>query len=315
MERGILSRQHTDRHGLVGRHGAHLGRTHGAAGTVFPHQPHACRSRQPGMVFTALINRAGTRVLTAADDGTAKLWNAETGDTVAVLPHEDDGGRRALQSRRRPGADVLRRSHRPVLGDPVRPRHCDPRPRFSGGRRRLLAGRTADRHRCARRNAESLGRRAWAAAPGSSVTKRRSTRCALRPAAIGSRAPHPMARSALGGARRHAQTTRPRRVAAGTVRRLPRQRGRRGRSDSASHREIVRPLGAQTPGARAGTLAAQNRSLGVWRSRSSRTISPFSAVTIDGYIRPAARHGSGRRLRRGAAAVRVGPTTEGARIQ
>ncbi len=61
----------------------------GAPGPVFPHHPRQPGSPAPGAVFMASINRAGSRVLTAADDGTAKLWNAATGETVAVLPHEN----------------------------------------------------------------------------------------------------------------------------------------------------------------------------------------------------------------------------------
>jgi WD40 repeat protein len=44
--------------------------------------------RHLGEVFTAQFNRAGTRVLTASADFTAKLWNPANGETVAVLPHE-----------------------------------------------------------------------------------------------------------------------------------------------------------------------------------------------------------------------------------
>ena len=61
-------------------------------------------------VFGAVFDRSGTRVVTASDDGTARVWNAATGATLAVL-------------RGKPGATGIAvfdpRGRRVVTGGPI----------------------------------------------------------------------------------------------------------------------------------------------------------------------------------------------------
>jgi WD40 repeat protein len=71
-----------------------------------------CKSRfvgrllgHTGIVRTAAFNHDGRKVVTASDDGTARVWNALTGQEVIALPHP---GQRVLQASYSPeGLTVL----------------------------------------------------------------------------------------------------------------------------------------------------------------------------------------------------------------
>ena len=99
--------------------------------------------------MSAAFSPDGTRVVTASDDKTARLWDAATGAPIAVLSgHEDavwsaafspDGTRVVTASK-----DKTARLWDAATGAgdrrPARPRQC-------GSERRVLAGRNARRHR------------------------------------------------------------------------------------------------------------------------------------------------------------------------
>ena len=109
---------------------------------------------------SAAFSPDGTRVVTASDDKTARLWDAATGAAIAVLRGHEDG-LRAPRSRR-----TGRASSPPPT---TRPRGCGTPRRASrspscaattcGRQRRLLAGRHAHRHRLTRQDRAAVGRR------------------------------------------------------------------------------------------------------------------------------------------------------------
>jgi len=42
------------------------------------------------LVYSAAYSADGTRIVTASVDNTARVWDAQTGEQLAILPHESD---------------------------------------------------------------------------------------------------------------------------------------------------------------------------------------------------------------------------------
>ena len=49
------------------------------------------KGHEEGLVNSAVFSTDGSSVLTACDDGTAKIWNSSTGRCIQTLERHEDG--------------------------------------------------------------------------------------------------------------------------------------------------------------------------------------------------------------------------------
>ena len=150
-----------------------------------------------GWVWSAMFSPDGKRVVTASNDTTARLWDAESGTAIAVLRgHTGEVAERGVQPGRQAHGHRVRRQHGAAVGR--RERNSDrgaPRPCGFGVARGVQPGRQARGHCVLRQDGKAVGRHlgntgAWRGTPGTCVHRKAGWRSAG--VLIGrTRRPHP----------------------------------------------------------------------------------------------------------------------------
>ena len=108
--RRLQPRRVAHRHGVVGQDRPHLGRRDAAR------RSRSCAAMTDD-VLSAAFSPDGSRIVTASEDKTARIWDAATGKEIAVLRGHDDGVNSAAFSP--DGSRIVTASadkHRPHLG-------------------------------------------------------------------------------------------------------------------------------------------------------------------------------------------------------